>query len=261
MTIVILLANQRSGTGALGSALDRHPQIDYLGEVFHGDFIDQEPNYFYFQQRLINEDSAMRLPDKADARFDNYLKYLSSRSTTTYKIIDIKYSSLHHFNGYWLWPLEPPHLFNLIKRHKIKVIHLTRKNILKMIISGKLADANKIWHSSDLSEIKIKKIRLESKDLPNYINHLINERNLVEKFISSLPDVSRLEYEKLFAPSGRLSDFSTAALQPIFEVTDLEQLSSFWIKQAADNISEILDNFEEVALSLKDTPHSWMLEN
>jgi hypothetical protein len=41
MTIAFLLACQRSGTGALGSVLQKNPEIPYVGGVFHPDNIDR----------------------------------------------------------------------------------------------------------------------------------------------------------------------------------------------------------------------------
>ncbi len=37
MKYALLIASQRSGTGALGSVLDKNQHIKHLGEIFHPD--------------------------------------------------------------------------------------------------------------------------------------------------------------------------------------------------------------------------------
>src|ERR1700737_1095076 len=102
MAVSILLARQRSGTGALGSCLDQHPMISYVGEVFHDDSIDRPPNYFWFLIKSLQSDPSVALPNSNGKRLDAYLAFLESQGKKPNILIDVKLRSLHHFNAHWL---------------------------------------------------------------------------------------------------------------------------------------------------------------
>lgn len=154
MTLFVLLARQRSGTGALGSTLDQHPSISYLGEVFHHDAMDRPPNYFWFLQNLITEKPELAFPDAGPERWDRYAEYLCSMSKKNYLLVDIKYASTHHFNQHWLGVGEAPTLFSILKTRGVPIVHLTRRNYLKVYVSGKLAEANGVWHARKAEQLR-----------------------------------------------------------------------------------------------------------
>ena len=93
MSHIALIARQRSGTNALGSALNNHPDIFYLNEVFHDHPLIKGRldggltiyNYFYFITQVYNKS----ISDLCNIRevFDLYIQYISSNSNKKINIM------------------------------------------------------------------------------------------------------------------------------------------------------------------------------
>ena len=102
----VLVARQRSGTGALGSVLDQHPSLEYIGEIFHPGNFEKEKNYFTFLRNIVAEQPDRTHPDR---NHENLMEFVARQSPYGNNcMVDIKYSSLHHLSSTWNSPLAPP---------------------------------------------------------------------------------------------------------------------------------------------------------
>jgi len=259
MSLCMLIARQRSGTGALGSLLDQHKDIKYLGEVFHNDAINNEPNYFNFLQGLIAQDNLFGLPGNAEGKLDKYIEYLNGYSVKNNKIIDVKYRSLHHFNGYWHGPTDCPVIVDLARKINLPIIHLTRNNLLKTYISGQLADINSVWHARDKSELKIETVTLDVNKTLSWLNNIDYEVEKMRFFLRNYSNVIHIEYEQLFRSNGVLTDVVSKKIETLLNVTDVEEAKSVFVKQASDNLEKVIENYREVEFKLSNTKFSWMM--
>ncbi|MGE0683529.1 MAG: hypothetical protein AB7P69_21845 [Candidatus Binatia bacterium] len=259
MKVCVLLARQRSGTGALGSVLDQHPSFRYLGEVFHHDAIDRSPNYFHFLKQQIELDPNFALPGSGETRFTSYMERLDQLHPEKLKIVDIKYRSTHHFNGYWHGILEQPALFRLITKFEIPVIHLTRSNYLKTYISGLLADQNKIWHARATDTIEHKYIKIDTRMAIGFIRQTAQEVDFMTTFLKKTPKVVTVDYDELFSADGSLSDLVNHKLQHFLNVSPLQKTKPAFVKQTSDDLREVVENYAELADALRETPFGWML--
>lgn len=73
MSICCLIANQRSGTSALGSIFNQHPRLRYFFEIFHDAHIGHDMNYFTFYLEKVRQDLRNSLPDANVKIFQEYL--------------------------------------------------------------------------------------------------------------------------------------------------------------------------------------------
>jgi len=260
MTLCIMIAKQRTGTGALGSILDQHPSISYHGEVFHHDAVDKPPNYFWFLRDLVKRNPELILPEANVRRFELYSRYLEERKARLRTFVDIKYSSLHHFNGHWLGILEPPTLFSILRSKAIPVVHLNRRNHLKSFISGQLAELNNEWHVRSADQITVHSLVIDTKTCLRFIRSKENEQARVRRILENHPRLLNLEYAELFAASGELREDSAAALAGFLEVEPFEKKMPVHIKQTSNDLTAVIENYDAVAKALAATNHAWMIE-
>ena len=259
MALGVIIARQRSGTGALGSVLDQHPSVSSLGEVFHHDAIDREPNYFWFLRNLVEKDPDMALPGAHGKRFGLYADFLKQRTKKAHTIIDIKYSSLHHFNAYWLGILEPPTLFQILRGRRIPVIHLGRKNHLKAFISSQLAQLNEEWHAKSQDAITIRSLTVEPVACLQFIRTMKREYERVKKILEKHPRLLELEYSEIFDEAGELRTAVAEQLADFFQIAPFKKHKPAFVKQTPEALRNVIENFGEVAKVLDATEHAWML--
>jgi hypothetical protein len=260
MTFCAMIAKQRTGTGALGSVLDQHPSISYVGEVFHHDAVDSAPNYFWFLRNLVKEDPGMILPDLNVRRFGLYSDFLETRKGRLRTVVDIKYSSLHHFNAHCLGIQEPPTLFKILRNKDIPVIHLSRRNHLKTFVSGRLAVLNNEWHARSQDQIRVRSLRLNPQDCLRFIKMETGENARVRRILENHPKLLDLEYAELFDETGEVRHAMAEALVNFLQVQAFRKRRPVQIKQTSDDLPIVVQNYDELATAFGDSPYAWMLE-
>ena len=145
---IVLLSRQRSGTTPLRSVLESHPDIFTFKEVFNlsGRDSDQpllrESNFFTFLERYAKDDVRRTMPDHHERLFLDYLEYLRCLSQKRYTLIDVKYNTTHFLARPWQ-ERGAPYLLELIVKHGLYVLNVTRRNYLRSILSSE-----KAWHSN-----------------------------------------------------------------------------------------------------------------
>lgn len=258
MALNVLLARQRSGTGALGTVLDQHPDIKYMGEVFHHDAIQRPPNYFWFIRRRLGKDPDIILPNEGPRRFDAYAEFLQNRCSRKHAVIDIKYASTHHFNAHWVGVGEAPTLFKILAAREIPIIHLRRTNYLKAFVSGRLAELNEVWHARKDTVLAVRSLRIDVRACLWYIDKQTKQDALIQDVLRKYPRCMTLTYEDIFE-DGMLKEAVAEQLAEFFDVAPFARRTPVTVKQTSDRLREVIKNFDEVAEALAKTPHAWML--
>lgn len=259
--ISILLARQRSGTGALSGILDQQQSINYIGEVMHDDHLNEENNFFNFYLKKVVESPSQALPSARTQQLKDYFSFLKELYPESgHVIVDIKYRSLHHFNGLWHGPREVPKLLQISREMGLGIIHLTRKNFIKTYVSGLLADMNKVWHAEPDTKIDITTVKLDCVKLFNYLNATRNEVEFVSGFLKNSTNVLHLEYEDIFDENGLFNTEYEEKIVRFYGLSEFKRAAPQYVKQTSDQLQEVIENFEEVSTFLKNTVYSWMLE-
>lgn len=262
MPIAFMVARQRSGTGALNNILHNHPDIAPKGEVFHPDEMDRShTSYFSFFKTLIEEDPSLALPHRAGQRLDRYLDFIEQQSPKKWILLDVKYRSLGHFNGFWHSAAETPGMITLLKERGLKILHLTRRNSLALWVSGRLAEANKVWHARQADTIAVKKIKLDPDQVQHFLALCRREMMAMRIGLQSYENKIEIDYQRLFAADGGLQNGPKAQIETFFSLSEPITHRTALIKQAPPRVRDAIENLDEITDLLKDTPNAWMLED
>ncbi len=256
----ILLARQRSGTGALGTILDKHSQIKYLGEIFHPNNVGSVNNFFTYKLEAIRKEPELVLPGRGMELLEGFLGWKDGLIKNQFPIIDAKYSSLHHLCPPMLNPLERPGLLTHCIQNKLPIIHLTRNNYLHTYLSGRLAEANKVWHARSDSEIKVTSINIDVKQLIFYCNQTKASMNMMQQWLGKRHFVLEIDYADLFDENGSLATSIKEDLEDLLDVEDFKDTAPVFVKQNTAPLSEAIENFDQVSDALRKTEFGWMVE-
>ena len=82
------------------------------------------------------------MPDHHERLFLDYLEYLRCLSQKRYTLIDVKYNTTHFLTRPWQ-ERGAPYLLELIVKHGLYVLNVTRRNYLRYILSSE-----KAWHTN-----------------------------------------------------------------------------------------------------------------
>ena len=254
----LLLATQRSGTGALGTVLDRHDGLKYLGEVFHPDGIGDAGNYFTYLRDVVREDPDRAMPWRSEENLLGFIEQEEARFPGKHLIIDIKYRSLHHLNQSWIGLQEMPWIIRFARQHDLPIIHLTRKNYLELFVSGRLAEANETWHTPDPDTAKIKSVEIKIPQMRNFIRALEKEVTLLKRWTNGYDRVFHIEYGDMFGPTGAVKEIHTNAIADLLGVDVFKNRKPAFAKQAPADLTHSIENFDRVQQALAGTPYEWM---
>lgn len=144
---VFLISLQRTGTNLLRSLIDSHPQIAAAyGEPFELSY-DSPWDYYSFAYDQVCKNKELFLPSKANAEtlLNGFLEYMGTLSDSDSFIVDIKYNSLHLLNPAWWCVENVPFMLKCILARGLKVIHLTRDNLLEVYCSKTIADTTGVY--------------------------------------------------------------------------------------------------------------------
>ncbi len=258
--IGFLFARQRSGTGALGSVLDRHPGLKYVGEVLHPEDQANDANFFRYINSNRDVAAAFADPKRKIEVIKEYRDWLVARYAPRMPIVDIKYRSLHNWNGAWQGLVERPWLINHIIGNAYPVIHMKRGNFLETYVSGRLAELNHVWHARSVEEVKVKSTVIDIKQMSRYLSESAEEVRLIDTWLKGYKNRLEIEYAAAFDESGNLDRTLASRMQSVFKLaTEFSILQPTFVKQAPASLAASITNIDDVERSLSGTGFEWML--
>ncbi len=181
---IVLLSMQRSGTNFLRRVMGSHPDIDPMfGEIFDPAYIGREDCFFNFLRREVKSDADNCLPDRRIDIFERYIAFLESVHEGRF-VLDIKYTSLQHLDGYWLSPGHE--LIRLILRKGWPIVHLVREDTFAAEVSNFRARVTNEYIVTDTGQKpKDVKFRVE----PGEMKVAVGFRNdLVRRYVRRFTD-------------------------------------------------------------------------
>jgi len=259
-SFILLLARQRSGTSALGSIMNKHPDVVYPGEPFHIGHKNKTTSFFHYKEKRVKEDSTFLFPDHDQELFEGFVKTLNKQFGGK-TFLDVKYNQTHYVNGVSYIPTQTPWLVRYAFQNQCPIIHLTRKNQLKVFVSELRAKKTGIWHAKTHIELEDDLVEVNTSHLLTHIRSSEDVMHMFSSWMNGRAQTFTIDYSEVFSPDGFLSDM---AVQGIGGVTGLENLSSLksdFVKTASDDLSNAISNYQEVVDTLSETPYAWMLED
>lgn len=255
---ILLLARQRSGTSALGSIMNKHPELFYPGEPFHIGHSNKETSFFHFKDQMIRQDPSYFLPDRDPDLLSGFIGQINRRYKST-PFLDIKYNQTHFLNGVSYLPTQQPWVVRHALSSKFPIIHLTRKNQLKVFVSELRAKLTGIWHAKTDVKVENDAVEVDTKRLLQHIRTSDDVMKMFDGWMQNRASTFTIDYDDLFGANGNLSDNAVSGIQRITGLQNLEALRPEFVKTANNDLSKAIANFDEVSTVLAKTPYAWML--
>ena len=273
----VLLARQRSGTNALRSVLRSHADIYCYSEVFS--FIEKdshEPipgmpdgvkvsrhdiNFHTFLQRHGLADHLASWSTGHEIAFLDYLEYLRCFTPKPYLLLDVKYNSVHFLTEPWAYNITSPYFFDLLLKHNLKVLNVTRRNYLRYVISNAKARQTGRWHSSrrrgGFSDLAIE---LDVEFMMSELERCYDEDVAVAKRFVDYHNYRSFEYADIFGPAGATPEFLATLADWLGVPPEFHSAPAFK-KQSSLTLEQTVQNYDEVVAALTGTKFEYCLED
>ena len=246
-TKFIITCAPRTGSTMLRMMLNSHPDI-----ICHGEVISTQgkPNLGKKYQKKIDKtsDELAVIRDQDPVFFLNEYVLNQNQGNCEAVGVKIKYRQLEE---------EFKTMFREIANNKtISILHLTRKNLLKRYISNKLAGAKKtstvIMKDSTVKKEQPKIVINIQDCLANIASVKETEIRFREHFKNH--KLVEIVYEDIVAeqnnPMNKLQTF--LGVNPI-------DLKFNTVKINSDNLVDIVENYQELVMEIKETPYAQYL--
>lgn len=233
-TKFIILTRSRSGSNYLVDLLNSHENIVCFNELFSrsGQTLWGLPGY---RNQMAKSSAATRLKHSDPVQFmtqyihKNYPRHISA---VGFKLL---YNQAHKGVAENLWTY-------LSELDEVRIIHLKRKNLLKVLVSKKLATENGVWvkreHEPDQTTQQT--IALSREECMELFTWTREQQAKYEDVFKSKP-VMDLVYEDLLADTENVMNDVQGFLG-----VDKQVLTAGTRKQSTRALSETVSNYEEL---------------
>lgn len=225
---VIQFQNKRTGSTFLQIALNTHPDLVGLDEIFVN-VARRDITKSGFRPYMAIEPPIRPTPEK-------YIKNIWSRYTHTNVAFKLMYNQIEYHKG----------LLDFIKESQIPIIHLKRRNLLKQAIS--------YFRQTNAMPI-------------NYLvlyDYVVMYEQEAKKWTEEFEDHDVLElfYEDMIGDQKDeftyLSEYANVCVCNFFDVPDIPMFSGT-IKKRVKPIWEYIPDKQGAIKKFKDTKYDWML--
>ncbi|WP_262689859.1 hypothetical protein [Kordiimonas aestuarii] len=261
--IYFLVAKQRSGTQLFTSLLNQQNSIRVTGELFHRRHEGRHRFFFEKRQEFFREDPSLTLPSPENQRviFRKYFQFLKENlmgNPDNALVVDVKYSSCHHFNTYWQSPMEAPHMAALAQGQGVGIVHLIRRNLLANYCSSLLARANKNWSAVDTKRA-IRTVEVPVDLLLQELERRDGEVRFYRDAFRACRTYVEVDYETLLSPENTISEEAVEKLTIALD-RRIEPTLTPGTRKTAAPLSSLISNHDEVRECLEGTRFSHFLD-
>lgn len=217
-TKFIVLTKPRTGSNLLVNSLQSHPHLKVFGELFRGgtDASTKEAILAsvddYFNGRIFK-------------RYDKSVKAVGFKIFYHHPVYD-------HSGKVWSY---------LMNIEGLKIVHLRRENLLRALVSMKIAEKTDVWKvSQDPGEAVDKRVELTAQEcLDSFRQTRKWEEDANGKFANN--PFLELTYEELTSDYNRQMRRIQGFLE--VDIADLKPMSS---KQNPEALCDLIINFEDL---------------
>lgn len=241
-----VVGTQRSGTTYLRQCLDSHPQVQCRGELFALSYGKDDGYHAYRRASALRQFGhyAWRSP-----QVTRFLDATQGDAEVGVEAVGFKLMRSHVRRV----PYQYPMLLALMRRERYRVIHVVRRNLLRVLVSRRTAQARGQFHAR--AAVPTVEITLPTSTLLHDLAKVDQENQF---WASTSRGFDRLEvaYEQFVADqsgeSRRMLDF--------LGVDPHQPLRSPHKRVNRATLEEIVGNYNEVVATLAGTDYSRFLE-
>lgn len=287
-TRFVILSGARTGSTMFAQALNSSPDIICFRELFNLKTNEIDYSVEGYDDKNA-EDLALRKRDPV--RF--LRERIFCRHPDSVKAVGFKFHYVHFWAFPGLWEA-------LTKDTDLRVLHLKRRNLLRMLLSRKIADITGVWQVEPgrrAGRPSARSREVRRKLTPAYVMLALRRpgkaaawlRRLVQparagkpaphvqatvseeelrKFITT-NEVTSAHFEELFRDHPSLTVFYEDLIgdgMPTFDApqrflgADPKPLTITLRRQNPEPLRELLQNYDELREAFRDTPYEWMFE-
>lgn len=247
--LCFVIGRPRSGTTVFKAMLQTHPAIWSFGEVLN----ENNPrSYFHFLKRLQIDDRNSISPSRSIQNFMKYLVWcretaLEKQPANRVIVLDVKYDQAHLLCEPW-WSLNAlPRIFSLMREIGCKVIDVHRTDIVRLVISNRVAIETQIYHSNRLEpgEDHEAKVRIDPDRLMREVASTTKAYEKVKRHFRGSANYLQISYEEMFE-QGEFSAMLVARIASFLGLTDEFDRKPQLNKLLADDVFSYVENADEV---------------
>lgn len=231
----VIITLPRSGSTVLVKTLDKHPKIFCAGELFyfHGKIYHPECQFPFWKIRILGNkmNYLLNFPNVI-LRLKRFMDNFFYKQKTEYKAVGFKMMYQHI--------LYMPGIMSYLKKNKVKVILLTRKNILRNVLSDMKARESGVYHNEQGSDQHaFKKLHVDLQLLSEKMKETEKWAKKLESIATDMKclKIDYADFVHWEEMTNNIFDFlevSKAQIQPATE------------KLNPPALENMIDNFEEV---------------
>lgn len=234
----VLLATQRTGSSVVWRTLDTHSSVYARGEMFMKG-MEHPESYAAALGRPGQRLLARLAPSWSVRRYMD--QFYTDRPKITAIGFKLMYSQLR------------PEIWRWIEMHETRVLHLVRRNPLKILISKAAAEATGRRHLVPGEQHEPQPVALDVASLAQSLDRITSHVDAHRARIAGLHHLE-IAYEELLERPQALFDrcFGFLGVEPQAVELALRKLTP-------NTLREALANYDEVATALENTPHAELL--
>ncbi len=257
MNHFIVFADARTGTHYFESILNQHPDIQCFNEIFSH---IQPHHFFHFLLEEIKTDPAKIIPFQWHQVFGRYLDFVYAHFGDGPHVVgmDIKYYQMD-----WV-----PGLMDVLKKKKVKAVHLIRKNYLKHNIACYLHSIREQLGRQFHETQKVKPVKVDV-NLQTLIDDLQRRQKTIDhygQYIKKYLPCLDVYYEDCFDNPEMISQvMAPSVLDRIYDYLGIERrlydMKTDYIKSNPGTLRDLVNNYDAVVDCLVGTPWRWVLDD
>ena len=239
--LVFFMGGVRSGTTVFRKMMSSHPKIRDRGEIFNSN--NPQGFFKYFREQIAAQPDLV-FPEHHGTVFLSYVASLVPKDGIA--LLDVKYEHLNLVADPWQLPFTNPPMLRLIKRSKIKVVHLRRQHFYSVLSNLVAVHTGRYHMPAAGGELP------EKRMVPVERSHLLasmkKRKRTADLVDSSFDDAQRLsiDYESVFDGQG---DFQPEIVEKLAAFLGEENLFERVpaLKKVIDEpLSAVISNYEEI---------------
>lgn len=235
----VIVGTQRTGTTLIRTSLSSHPDVFCAGEAF---LLGRRPyrkpdGYWQFRRQSVGRRlKSLSAPESSAADFLDHLYRDGDYSAAGFKLM-LSHCRLRP----WLWPL--------LESRGVRAILVHRINPLKTLVSRLTAAKSGVYHVS--GEHKAPTIEIDTANLIRDLDSIGEDVLTWRKMLDNSTDYIEIAYEEYLEDQvGKNQE-----IQQFLQVPHAT-LSSNLKKVNPDDLSRVIDNYDDVIETLRNTGYS-----